>query len=147
MAFSDFQYGFRSSQLTADLLTVVSDRIVILGLLKLYVAHDTSKAFGRAWHAGLSHKLRSYRSSGQIFGLISSFPSNKQIQVVLDRKSSQEHPVNTVNGVHQGSIFGPFLSSYYILMTFLVLLTVILLSMLILLPTPSVIRHLICGNN
>ena len=26
--FSDFQYGFRSSQSTADLLTVVSDRIV-----------------------------------------------------------------------------------------------------------------------
>ena len=25
--FSDFQYGFRSSQLTADLLTVVSERI------------------------------------------------------------------------------------------------------------------------
>ena len=25
--FSDFQYGFRSSQLTADLLIVVSDRI------------------------------------------------------------------------------------------------------------------------
>ena len=25
--FSDFQYGFRSSRLTADLLTVVSDRI------------------------------------------------------------------------------------------------------------------------
>ena len=26
--FSDFQYGFRSSQSTADLLTLVSDRIV-----------------------------------------------------------------------------------------------------------------------
>ena len=25
--FSDFQYGFRSSQSTADLLTIVSDRI------------------------------------------------------------------------------------------------------------------------
>ena len=25
--FSDFQYGFRSSQLTTDLLTVISDRI------------------------------------------------------------------------------------------------------------------------
>ena len=25
--FSDFEYGFRSSRLTADLLTVVSDRI------------------------------------------------------------------------------------------------------------------------
>ena len=28
--FSDFQYGFRSSQSTADLLTVVSDRIARL---------------------------------------------------------------------------------------------------------------------
>ena len=26
-SFSDFQYGFRSSQLTADLFTVASDRI------------------------------------------------------------------------------------------------------------------------
>ena len=110
-------------------------------------ALDISKAFNMVWYASLLHKLKPYGISGQIFGLISSFPSNKQIQVVLDGKSSQEHPVNTVNGVHQGSIFGPFLSSYYILMTFLVLLTVILLSMLILLPTPSVIRHLICGNN
>ena len=37
---------------------------------------------------------------------------------------------------------------YYILMTFLKMLSVILLSMLmILLSTQSVIRHLICGNN
>ena len=28
--FSDFQYGFRSSRLTADLLTVVSDRIAVV---------------------------------------------------------------------------------------------------------------------
>ena len=27
--FSDFQYGFRSSQSTADLLTVVSDRVAL----------------------------------------------------------------------------------------------------------------------
>ena len=37
--FSDFQYGFRSSQSTGDLLTVISDRIARsfneLGLLKL----------------------------------------------------------------------------------------------------------------
>ena len=38
--------------------------------------------------------------------------------------------------------------SYYILMTFLIMLYVILLSMLmILLSILSVIRHLICGNN
>ena len=38
--FSDFQYSFRFSKSTADLLTVVSDRIASavtgLGLLKLY---------------------------------------------------------------------------------------------------------------
>ena len=32
--------------------------------------------------------------SGQIFGLISSFLSNRRLRVVLDGKSSQEYPVN-----------------------------------------------------
>ena len=58
------------------------------------VALDISKAFDRVWHAGLLHKLKSYGISGQIFGLISSFLSNRQLQVVLDGKSSQEYPVN-----------------------------------------------------
>ena len=66
---------------------------------------DICKAFDRVWHAGLLHKLKSYRISGQIFGLISSFLSNRQLQVVLDGKSSQEYPVNA--GVSQGSILGP----------------------------------------
>ena len=47
--FSDFQYGFRSSQSTADLLTVVSDRIAMAfnrsGATR---AVDISKAFDRA---------------------------------------------------------------------------------------------------
>ena len=42
--FSDFQYGFRYSQSTADLLTVTSDRIArATGV----VAIDISKAFDR----------------------------------------------------------------------------------------------------
>ena len=41
------------------------------------VALDISKAFDRVWHAGLLHKLKSYGISGQIFGLISSFLSNR----------------------------------------------------------------------
>ena len=65
--------------------------------------------------------------------------------MVLDGKSSQEYPVNV------GVLWGPFLVlhfSYYTLMSFLMMLSVILLSMLmILLSTPSVIKHLICGNN
>ena len=43
------------------------------------VALDISKAFERVWHAGLLHKLKSYGISGQIFGLISSFLSNRRL--------------------------------------------------------------------
>ena len=78
--FSDFQYGFRSSRSTADLLTVVSDRIARAfnwsGATRA-VALDIFKAFDRVWHTGLLHKLKSYGISGQIFGLISSFLSNR----------------------------------------------------------------------
>ena len=58
--FSDFQYGFRSSRSTADLLTVVSDRIARAfnrSVATQAVALDISKAFDRVWHAGLLHKL------------------------------------------------------------------------------------------
>ena len=88
--FSDLQYGSRSSPSTADLLTVASDRIGRAfnrsGATQA-VALDISKAFDRVWHAGL-HKLKSYGISGQIFGLISFFLSNRQLQVVVDGKSS-----------------------------------------------------------
>ena len=113
--FSDFQYGFRSSRSTADLLTVVSDRIARAfnrsGATRA-VALDISKAFDMVWHAGLLHKLKSYGISGQIFSLISSFLSNRQLQVVVDGKSSQEYPGNA--GVPQGSILGPTLFLLYI---------------------------------
>ena len=113
--FSGFQYGFRSSRSAANLLTVVSDRIARVldrsGATRA-VALNISKAFDRVWHAGLLQKLNSYGISGQIFGLISSFLSNRQLQVILDGKSSQEYPVNA--GVPQGSIIGPTLFLLYI---------------------------------
>ena len=106
-SFSDFQYDFRSSQSTADLLTVVSDKIARafnrFGAIWA-VALDISKAFDRIWHVGLPYKLKSFGSlvSSQAFGLISSFLSNRWLQVVLDGSSSQEYPINA--GVPQGFI-------------------------------------------
>ena len=89
--FSDFQYSFKSSGSTADLVTVLSDRIARAfnrsGATRA-VALDISKAFDRVWHAGLLHKLKSYGVSDLIFDLISSFLSNSQVWMVLGGKSS-----------------------------------------------------------
>ena len=76
------------------------------------MALDKFKAFDRVWHADLLHKLNSYGISGQIFGLISSFLSNRWLGVVPDGKSSQEYSVNA--GVPQGSILGSTLFLLYI---------------------------------
>ena len=71
------------------------------------MALDISKAFDRVWHAGLLQKLRSYGISGKIFGIISSFLSNRCLRVVLAGKSSQEYPVNA-------GVLGPALFLLYI---------------------------------
>ena len=108
--FSDFRYGFRPSQSTPDLLTLVSDRIAMA--FNRSVTFDISKAFDRVWHAGLLPKLKSYGTSGQILDLISSFLYNIWLQVALNGTSSQENPVNA--GVPQGYIPGPTLFLPYI---------------------------------
>ena len=78
--FSDFQYGFRSSRSTADLLTVLSDRIVGAfnrpGATRA-VALDISKTFDRVWHAGLLHKLKSYGNTNK--------DTNKDSEEFLDK--------------------------------------------------------------
>ena len=54
--FSEFQYGFRSSQSTADLLAIAPDRIARAfnrsGATRA-IALDISKALDRVWHASL----------------------------------------------------------------------------------------------
>ena len=105
--FSEFQYSFRSFQSTEDLPIVVSDRIARVfnrsgGTQAM--ALDISNAFHRVWHADIGHKIKSYRVLGQIFGLIFSFLSNRELRVVLDGKSSQVSPVNV--WVPQESILG-----------------------------------------
>ena len=113
--FSNVQYTFRSSRSTADLLTVLPDRIARVfnrSAATRTVALDISKTFDRVWHSGLFEKLDCYGISGYIIDLISSFLSNRPLRVVLDVKSSQEYPVNA--GVPQSSILGPALFLQYI---------------------------------
>ena len=79
---------------------------LLTGLRLLELWHWIYKRLlGGVWHAGLLHKLKFYGTSGQIFGLTSSFLSNRWLRVVLDGKPSQEYSVNA--GVPQGSILGP----------------------------------------
>ena len=100
---------------SADLLTVVYDRIARAfnrSSATQAVALDISKALHRVCHARLLYKLKSYGISGQSFGFISAFLSNRWLWIVLDGKSSQEYSVNV--GVPQGYILGHTLFLLYI---------------------------------
>ena len=119
--FSDFQYGFRSFWSTADLLTVVSDRIARAfnrsGATQA-VELDIYKAFDRVWHAGLLHKL---------------------IQI-------SQYPVNA--RVPQGSILHPTLFLLYINdLPDDFICNIAIYADDNTLYSISVIRYLICGNN
>ena len=147
--FSDFQYGFRSSRSTADLLTVVSDRIARAfnrsGATRA-VALDISKVFDRVRHAGLLHNLSlmefQVRYSAAFFLLFSVIADFEWFWMESLHKNIQ---------LMREFLKAPFFVlrfSYYTLMTFLMMLSVILLSMLmILLSIIGVIGLLICGNN
>ena len=79
--FPKFQYGFKSFQSTADLLTDASNRIG-RDFYKFWAAQpialDISKTF-----AEISHKLKFYGILDQIFGHISHFLGNRRFGVVL----------------------------------------------------------------
>ena len=146
--FSDFQYGFRSCRSTADLLTVVSDRIARAfnrsGATRA-AALDISKAFGRVWHAGLLHKLKSYEIQVRYLALVLLF------SVIDDFEWFWMESLDKNIQLMWEFLKAPFLVqhfSYYTLMTFLMMLSVIMQSVLmILLSILRVIGHLICSNN
>ena len=114
--FSDLRYGFWSDQL----------QIFLQLYLIEYMELDISKAFYKVWHAGHSHRGKFYEISVWIFGLVSSFFSNRWLRVILDWNSTLEYSVNVT--VPWGSILGPKLFLIYTII-FLKMLP-IMLSML-----------------
>ena len=137
---SVFQYCFRSSRSTADLLTVVSDRITRAfnrSRATRAVALDISKASDRVWHAGPLQKLLQvrYLALFLLFSVIDGFGCfwigrhHKNVQLMLEFLKA---PILVLHFF------------YYTLMTFLMMLSIILLSMLLILL--RVISHLIYGS-
>ena len=107
--FSEFQYSFRACRSQSYLIKLLG-LLTGLGLLELWhlIYPRLLTGFGMlVYFTNLSHGI-----SGPIFGLISSFLSNRRLRVILDGKSSQEYPVNA--GVPRGSILGPTLFLLYI---------------------------------
>ena len=99
--------------------------------------------YSRVLGKGL-HKVKSYGISGQIFGLISCFLSNRRLQRFW--MGSLHYNIQLMLELIKALLLVLHFS-YYTLMSFLMILSVELLSMLmIILSVLGVIRHLICGN-
>ena len=146
--FSDFQYDFRSSQSTADLLTIVPYR--------------TASAFDRS---RATRAVPFYISKAFDSVCMLVYFTNVNLMEFQVRYLVLFLHLSVIDGlewfwmvsIHKNTqlmlefLKGPFLViifSYCILITFLMMLSVILLSMLmILLSIVSVTGHLICGNN
>ena len=148
--FPDFQYGFGSSQSTADFLTVASDSIA-WGFDKSRASHTVAfhylrllTEFGRLvffTNSSLMEFQIEYLALFYLFSLLNSFlwfwmeSRCKNIQLMLEYI---EIPVLVLH----------FCCST--LMTFLIMSSAILVSMLMILPSTlsvSVSRDLICGNS
>ena len=67
---------------------------------------DISKAFDKAWHEGIIHKLTRNGISGNLLSLLTDVLSKRKQSVILNGQSSSWAYINA--GVPQGSILGPF---------------------------------------
>ena len=115
--FSDFEYGFRSSQSTTDLFTAVSDRIArafnkfCVRHLVLFLLFSVIDGFDWFWMKRL----------------------DRNIKLVLEFLKSP--------------LLVQHFCCYTLMTFLTMLSVILLSMLMILLPILSVIRHLICGNN
>ena len=128
--FHDIQYGLRSCQSVANLLTIVSDRISRAfngsGATQSVVL-DIAGDFGGVWHSGLFHKLKSYGYSVQLCGLIFAFPHEYMASSGSGWKFSLEYPVNT--GLSKDPVL--HFSHYTLILNFQLMLNITMLYVLL----------------
>ena len=112
---SAHQFGFRLGLSTLDLLTSLSHQwlpCISAGGAVRVLAVDIAHAFDKVSHVGVLHKLRVCGIDGTLHRWLSSYLSNRNLQAVVGRATSQAFPVTA--DVPQGSILCPTLFIVYV---------------------------------
>ena len=112
---SKHQFGFRTDLGTADLLTSLNHQwlsCINTGGAVRVLAVDIAGAFDRVSHLGVLHKIRSYGLDGTLHRWLTSYLTDRNLQVVVGGVTSQPFPIAA--GVPQGSILGPTLFLLYV---------------------------------
>ena len=113
--FNQWQNGFRSKRTAMEHVFRLVEETQ-LGFTKKWkggaVFIDVEKAFDSVWHDGLRYKLMKGSLPRKMIRLISSFLSERTIQVNCNNHSSEEVKLNA--GTPQGSVLSPLLFIYYV---------------------------------
>ena len=110
-----YQSGFHPWDSTVNQLLEIY-HIIIENLDKgkniKFIFCDVSKAFDKVWHDGLLFKLKKYGIQGNLFEWFTSYLSDRKQRVHNEGFSSTW--ADTLAGVPQGSVLGPYLFLLYI---------------------------------
>jgi len=104
------QSGFRAGRSTMDQLMRLQDTILKHNYNKGYtvgVFIDFSSAFDMVWQKGLLIKMKNMGLTGNIFGFVDNFLTNRTMQVRVGGELSDTHILE--NGTAQGSVISPIL--------------------------------------
>ena len=112
---TNFQSGFRPKDSTVNQLLEIYHKIIeSLDKQKeiKFIFCDISKAFDKVWHDGLLFKLKEYGITNNLLSWFKSYLSNRKQRVITEGFISNWE--NTLAGVPQGSVLGPYLFLIYI---------------------------------